>query len=334
MGGPMTDLAPHLTAFLQQHLPNERRFSRHTVQSYTECFRLLVLYAAEQIKVRPCALKIEHFTVALLLAFLESLEKVRNNSVGTRNIRLAAIKSFFRYVEYRVPSCLDHALQVRAIPQKRADKPLIDWLDRTEMQAILDAPDTATVAGLRDRAMLHLCYAAGLRVSELTGLTLDSLSGPGLETIRILGKGRRDRELPLWRETKTVLNEWLDVRPPVNNRYLFLNARGRAMSTDGFAYVLKQHVATAARKVASIKGKRVTPHVLRHSTAMTILHATGDIRKVSLWLGHADIKTTEAYLRASPAEKLAVLEANAPPSIRPGTFSGAKDELMRVLGGN
>ena len=259
MGGPMTDLAPHLTAFLQQHLPNERRFSRHTVQSYTECFRLLVLYAAEQIKVRPCALKIEHFTVALLLAFLEALEKVRNNSVGTRNIRLAAIKSFFRYVEYRVPSCLDHALQVRAIPQKRADKPLIDWLDRTEMQAILDAPDTATVAGLRDRAMLHLCYAAGLRVSELTGLTLDSLSGPGLETIRILGKGRRDRELPLWKETKTVLDEWLDVRPPVNNRYLFLNARGRAMSTDGFAYVLKQHVATAARKVASIKGQAGHP---------------------------------------------------------------------------
>ena len=188
MGGPMTDLAPHLTAFLQQHLPNERRFSRHTVQSYTECFRLLVLYAAEQIKARPCALKIEHFTVALLVAFLEALEKGRNNSVSTRNNRLAAIKSFFRYLEYRVPSCLDHALQVRAIPQKRADKPLIDWLDRTEMQAILDAPDTATVAGLRDRAMLHLCYAAGLRVSELTGLTLDSLSGPGLETIRILGK--------------------------------------------------------------------------------------------------------------------------------------------------
>ena len=287
----MTDLAPHLTAFLQEHLPNERRFSRHTVQSYTDCFRLLVLYAAEQIKVRPCALKIEHFTVALLLAFLESLEKVRNNSVGTRNIRLAAIKSFFRYVEYRVPTCLDLALQVRAIPQKRTDKPLIDWLDRTEMQAILDAPDNGTVAGLRDRAMLHLSYAAGLRVSELTGLTLDSLSGPQLETIRILGKGRRDRELPLWKETKTVLNQWLDVRPPVNNRYLFLNARGRTMSTDGFAYILDKHVATAARKVPAIKDKRVTPHVLRHSAAMAILHATGDIRKVSFVAracGHQD----------------------------------------------
>ena len=229
----MTDLAPHLTAFLRDYLLNERHFSRHTVKSYTECFRLLVLYAAEQTKTRPCALKIEDFTVALLVAFLESLEKGRNNGIGTRNNRLAAIKAFFRYLEYRVPSCLDLALQVRAIPQKRADKPLIDWLDRTEMQAILDAPDTATVAGLRDRAMLHLCYAAGLRVSELTGLTLDSLSGPQLEGIRILGKGRRDRELPLWKETKAVLNEWLDVRPPVNNRYLFLNARGRVMSADG-----------------------------------------------------------------------------------------------------
>ena len=328
----MTDLAPRLAAFLREHLPNERRFSRHTVQSYTDCFRLLVLYAAERAKTRPCALTVEHLTATLVVDFLESLEKDRNNSVGTRNIRLAAIKSFFRYLEYRVPSCLDLALQVRAIPQKRADKPLIDWLDRTEMQAILDAPNTATVAGLRDRAMLHLCYAAGLRVSELTSLTLDSLSCPQLTTIRILGKGRRERELPLWQETKTVLNEWLDVRPPVNYRYLFLNARGRALSTDGFTYILRQHAATAAQSVPSLKDKRVTPHVIRHSTAMTILHATGDIRKVSLWLGHADIKTTEVYLRASPAEKLEILEANAPPSIRPGTFSGAKDGLMRVLG--
>ncbi len=328
----MTDLAPHLTAFLHEHLSNERCFSRHTVQSYTECFRLLVLYASEQVKARPCTLKIEHLTVALLLAFLESLEKDRNNSVGTRNNRLAAIRSFFRYLEYRVPSCLDLALQVRAIPQKRTHKPLIDWLERAEMQAILDAPNVGTVAGLRDRAMLHLCYAAGLRVSELTGLTLDSLSTPQLETIRILGKGRRERELPLWKETKTVLNDWLGVRPAVNLRYLFLNARGRAISTDGFSYVLKQHAAAAARRVPSIRGKRVTPHVLRHSAAMTVLHATGDIRKVSLWLGHADIRTTEMYLRASPAEKLAILGTNTPPSIRSGAFPGVKDSLMRVLG--
>ena len=329
----MNKLAPHLTAYLQEHLPNERGFSRHTVQSYTECFRLLVLYAARQTKTRPCALTVEHLTVKLVVAFLESLEKDRKNCVATRNIRLAAIKSFFRYLEYRVPSCLDLALQIRAIPQKRAEQPLIDWLDRTEMQAIMDAPDTATAAGLRDRAMLHVCYAAALRVSELTTLTLDSLSGPRLESIRVMGKGRRERELPLWKVTKSALAEWLDVRPAVNNRYLFLNARGRAMSPDGFAYILKKHVATAARTRPSLKDKRVTPHVIRHSTAMTILHATrGDVRKVSLWLGHADIKTTEVYLRASPAEKLGILAANAPPSIRPGTFTGANDELLRALG--
>ena len=169
-----------------------------------------------------------------------------------------------------------------------------------------------------------LCCAAGLRVSELTALTLDSLSQPRLESIHILGKGRR--ELPLWSETGTVLSEWLEVRPSVGNRYLFLNARGRALSRDGFGYRLDLHVAAAGRAVPSLAAKRVTPHVLRHSTAMTVLHATGDIRKVSLWLGHADTKTTELYLRASPAEKLEILAANTPPSIRPGKFPGGKGQ--------
>ena len=132
------------------------------------------------------------------------------------------------------------------------------------MQALLDAPDNTTVAGLRDRAMLHLCYAAGLRVSELIALTLGSFSGPRLETIRIIGKGRGERELPLWKETRSVLDAWLDVRPQVNNHYLFLNARGRAMSRDGFAHRLALHVVTAARAVPSIAAKRVTPHVVRH----------------------------------------------------------------------
>ena len=282
---------------------------------------------------RPCNLKIEHLTVALLLAFLETLERDRGNSVGTRNVRLAAIKSFFRYVEFRVPDCLELAMQVRAIPQKVADKPLIDWLEQTEMQAILGAPDPAKIDGLRDRAMLHLCHCAALRVSELTTLTLDSLSGPRLETIRIMGKGRRERELPLWRETRTVLNRWLDVRPAVANRYLFLNAQGRAMGTEGFAYLLRKHVATAAETVPSIKTKRVTPHVIRHSSAMAILHATKDIRKVSLWLGHANIRTTEMYVHASQAERLGILAAGTPPSVRPGTFPGVGDSLLEMLKG-
>ena len=206
----MTDLAPHLSTFLQVHLPNERRVSPHTLQSYTECFRLLVVFASERLGVRPSKLTIEHLAVPLLTAFLEHLETDRKNRISTRNVRLAAIKSFHRYLEYQVPGCLDLALQVRAIPAKIADKPLIDWLGKAEIQAILDAPDPSTPPGLRDRAMLHLCHAAGLRVSELTALTLDSLSGPGLATVRIMGKGRRERELPLWKETGTVLDHWLN----------------------------------------------------------------------------------------------------------------------------
>lgn len=329
----MIDLAPHLSAFLLHHLPNERRYSGHTVQSYTDCFRLLVPYAAERIGVRPCQLKIEHFSVSLIADFLQSLEKQRDNTASTCNVRLAAIKSFFSYLEYRIPSCLELTMQVRTIPPKRADKPLIDWLEASEIQAILDAPPIHSKAGLRDRAMLHLCYAAALRVSELTALSLDSFSCHNRKSIRIVGKGRRERELPLWRETRSVLNEWIAVRPAANNRILFLSQRGQPLSTDGFAYILDRHVATAEKSTPSLKRKRVTPHVLRHSAAMAILHATKDVRKVALWLGHADMKTTEAYLRTSPAEKLEILAAGVPPSIRPGRFSGVSDELMRLLNG-
>ena len=191
----MTDLAPHLSTFLQHYLPNVRQFSRHTVQSYTDCFRLLVLYVSKRKKIRPVKLKIEHFSATMVTEFLETLETERNNTASTRNIRLAAIKSFFRYLEYREPGCLELALQIRAIPQKRTDKPLIDWLDANEMQALLDAPNTATVFGLRDRAMLYLCYAAALRASELLSLRLDSFTSPQMDTVRIMGKGRREREL-------------------------------------------------------------------------------------------------------------------------------------------
>ena len=329
----MTDLAPHLSAFLKQYLPHERNFSRHTVQSYTDCFRLLVLDTAQQLKVRPCQLQIEHFTTAQVTDFLARLQHQRGNRVATSNIRLAAIKSFFRYLEYRLPCCLELALQIRAMPMKRTDKPLIDWLDHAELQALFDAPDPTTSAGRRDRAMLHLCYAAGLRVAEVTTLTLDSLSYPDLNRIRIVGKGRRQRELPLWNATKTALHEWLEVRPEVNHRFMFVNARGRAMGADGFRYILKRHVSAAAQVAPSLQHKKVTPHVLRHSVAMSILQSTGDVRKVSLWLGHADLKTTEMYLRASPVEKLQILQTNTPPSIQPGTFAGVEDQLVRLLSG-
>lgn len=329
----MINLAPHLSTYLQEHLPLERRASEHTVQSYTDCFRMLVIYASERTAVRPCHLKVEHFTAQIVIDFLHSLEKDRNSSASTCNVRLAAIKSFFRYLEYRVPSCLGQAMQIRAIPQKLTKKPLIDWLEPFETQAILNAPKTNTLYGIRDRAMLHVCYAAGLRASELLALSLDSFSGPEMKTLTILGKGRRLRELPLWRETTEVLNDWIALRPSVGTRLIFFSARGQPLSTDGFACILKKHVATAIETTPSLRGKRITPHVLRHSSAMAVLHATKDIRKVSLWLGHEHLKSTEAYLRASPAEKLMILEANASPTVKPGHFTGIKDDLMKLLNG-
>ena len=184
----MTELASHLGVFLREHLPRDRNASRHTVQSYTvqsyaDSFQLLVCFAAERLGVRPCRIEVEQLTAPLILDFLDSLERERNNTIGTRNVRLAAFKSFFRFLEFRVPACLDLARQVHAIPMKRCDEAMVESLNRDEVRVLLDAPDPTTAAGVRDRAMLHLTYAAGLRVSELIGLMYTDLARPHLDTV-------------------------------------------------------------------------------------------------------------------------------------------------------
>jgi site-specific recombinase XerD len=185
--------------------------------------------------------------------------------------------------------------------------------------------------GTRDRAMLHLAYAGGLRVSELVTLQLRDFPDRSLSTVHIMGKGRRERVLPLWKETQFVLRAWLAIRPDAQAAEIFLNANGQPMTRDGFAFRLAEHVKTAATKQPSILGKRVTPHVLRHSCAMHTLAATGDIRKVALWLGHASIQSTETYLRADPEEKLQILAAHGAPAIKPGRFKPPSDALITML---
>ena len=325
----MTALALHLASFLREHLPKERRASQHTCEAYAQSFQLLLGFAAARLKITPAKIEIERLDASLILTFLEHLEKKRGNSVRTRNARLAAINAFFRFLEYRVPSCLDQARRIHAIPMKRTDQALVGYLIRDELQALLDAPDPSTVSGIRDRAMLHLAFAAGMRVSELVGLRLDQIDR-SLSTVHIIGKGRRERVLPLWKETATAVKAWLNVRPASNAPELFLNARGQAMTRSGFEYVLAKHVATASRAAPSIAGKSVSPHVLRHTCAMHTLQATRDVRKVSLWLGHASLQSTEVYLRADPTEKLEALAAMAPPMLKPGRFR-APDKLMAML---
>ena len=326
----MTALAPSLAAFLREHLPCERNASPHTVASYAHAFSLLLRYAANRLGRRPTELTIEDLDPDLILGFLSHVEQDRGNTARSRNARFAAIRSFFRYLEYKVPACLEQALRVRSLPMKKTDKALIDYLTRDEMNALLAAPDCTTVAGLRDRAMLHLTYAAGLRVSELLALQMGDFSDRSLSTVRVLGKGRRERVLPLWKETQTVLRAWIAVRPSVQVQELFVNREGQPLSRDGFAHRLAVHVAAAERKRPTLAEKRVTPHVLRHSCAMHTLEATGDIRKVSLWLGHASLQSTEAYLRVDPAEKLAILASNAAPAVPKGGFR-TPDRLLAML---
>lgn len=305
----MTPIAPLMTCFLREHMPIEQGCSPHTCETYAQAFRLLFVFASKRLGIKPSRICLEQINAALILDFLAHLEEQRGNCAATRNGRLAAIKAFIRYVEFRVPSALAQARQIHAIPSKRHDQGLVRHLTMDEVRAILNAPKTTTRLGIRDRAMLHLCFAGALRVSELVGIPLENLSLQRTPCIRVLGKGRKERCLPLWKETATDIRAWMAVRGTVPVPELFVNAEGGAMSRSGFEYVLGKHVRAARKTCSSLDGRSVTPHQLRHSCALVMLQATRDIRKVALWLGHSDIRTTEIYLRIDPSEKLEAIEA-------------------------
>jgi integrase/recombinase XerD len=326
----MIPIAPHITAFFQQRLPLERGASEHTRDSYAYAFKLLLTYASRRLKVAPSQLAVEQIDAPMVVAFLHDLETTRGNGPSSRNVRLAAIKSFMHFLEYRVPSELEPIRRILAIPFKKTESRLVGHLTVQEIQAILDAPAPTTRAGIRDRAMLHLCYAGGLRVSELIGLRLEDLTLQPDASVLVHGKGRRERWLPLWKTTTVALRAWLAVRGAARVPELFLNARGASLTRSGVEYILRKHVHTARQRCPSLTTKRVFPHLLRHTCALTVLQATKDLRKVSLWLGHAHMQTTEMYTRADPSVKLETLESVIPPRLRSGRFK-ATDTLIALL---
>ena len=260
----MTAIAPHITAFFEERLTLERRASVNTCDSYAYAFQLLLEYASKRLKVSPSRLELEQLDAPLVLSFLKYLETTRANGASSRNVRLAAIKSFMRFMEYRVPSALAQIQRILAIPMKRTDSRLVQHLSTEEIQALLDAPQPIDWGGIRDRAMLHLCFAGALRVSELTGLRLEDLSLQPDVSVLVRGKGRRERCLPLWKQTATALRAWLAVRGAVLVPELFVNARREPMTRSGFEYILEKHVRTASKRCPSLATKRVSPHVLRH----------------------------------------------------------------------
>lgn len=326
----MTPIAPVITRFLREHLPVEKGASSNTCEAYAYTFRLLFEFASARLKVRPSEIHLEQIDMPLVVSFLEHIQRDRGNSASTRNARLAAIKAFIRYVEYRVPSALAQAKQIHAIPSKRYEDRLVKHLPMNEIQAILDAPSVDTRLGIRDRAMLHLCFAGALRVSELVGLPLSNVTLRPAPSIWVRGKGRKERCLPLWKETARDLRAWMAVRGEMAVPELFVSATATAMTRAGFEYILDKHVSLAAAACPSLQGRSVSPHQLRHSCAVLLLKATRDIRKVSLWLGHADVRTTEVYLRIDPSEKLEAIEGLVPPALRRGRFK-PPDALIASL---
>jgi site-specific recombinase XerD len=330
----MTALAPHLTAFMRERLPIVRGASPHTCEAYAYTFQLLLNFASTKLHASPASLSLEQIDASLICEFLDHLRTARHNRPRTRNARLAAIKSFMRVLEYRVPGALEQVAQVLEIPFHRCESKVVRHLTPPEQKALLDVPDPSARMGIRDRAMFHLALSAGLRVSELVGLKMEDLHFDGSYVdILVHGKGRKERHLRLWKSVADTLRTWLSVRGQANVPEVFLNALGGNMTRAGFEYVLARCYALAVKSCPSLQAKRLSPHVLRHTCALTALKATGDIRQVALWLGHASTTSTEIYLELDPLDKLQAIAGVVPPMLKPGKFR-PPDRLIAALRGD
>ncbi|MCA1842429.1 MAG: site-specific integrase, partial [Actinobacteria bacterium] len=326
----MTALAPTLEAFFIDRLARQRGASPHTVAAYRDTFRLLVGYAQDRSGMAPSRLDFADLDAPFIAAFLDHLETERGNSVRTRNARLAAIHSLFRYAALRHPEHASLIARVLAIPAKRHDNALVSYLTGPEVAALLDAPDRATWLGRRDHALLLVAVQCGLRVSELTGLTVgDARLGTGAH-VRCHGKGRKERATPLSADTRRVLQAWMAERGGHPTEPLFPTRQGGALSTDAIEKLVTKHVKAAAKSCLSLRRKRVTPHTLRHSSAMALLSAGLDASVIALWLGHEQVQTTSIYFHADLTMKEKALAMTTPPRSTPGRYT-PPDALLAFL---
>jgi integrase/recombinase XerD len=326
----MSAIAPTLEAFFTDRLVREKKVSSHTVAAYRDTFRLLVCFAERRAKKAPSALQFEDLNATAIAEFLEHLECERHNSVRTRNARLAAIRSFYRYAARRNVEHAELIQRVLAIPQKRYLRTDVSYLDDKEVEALLVAPDDSTFLGRRDRAILQLAVQTGLRVSELTSLTCaDIVFGNGA-FVHCIGKGRKERVTPLTKETVATLRSWTRERAGAPDAALFVSAQGDALGRAGVARLLAKHVRTASKTCASLQTKTVSPHVLRHTAAMRLLHAGVDTSVIALWLGHESVETTMVYIHADLALKERALARTAPVGSPPGRFQPT-DQLLAFL---
>jgi len=307
-----TSLAPLLERFFTQRLMQQRQASPHTISSYRDSFRLLLKFTQQRLHTPPARLTLEEIDAPLIVAFLDHMEKHRGLSARSRNLRLTAIHSFFRYAAFEAPEHAAHIQRVLAIPSKRFTRTQIHFLTRPEVKALLAAPDQRTWFGRRDHAFLLTASQTGLRLSEMTGLTREDVTLSTGAHVRVIGKGRKERCVPLAKPTVAVLKAWLCEPPRGDRHVLFPNARGTRLTPDGVHYLLVRHVKTAATACPSLKGKRVTVHVLRHTMALDLLQGGVDRSVIALWLGHESVETTQIYLEATLAMKEKALSKTKP----------------------
>lgn len=323
-------LPVYVQRFFVERLASQLQASPHTVASYRDTFRLLLRYAADHLGRAPISLQLADVDADLVGGFLSFVEAGRGNSARTRNTRLSAIRSFFTYVAANEPQLLHHCQRVLAMPSKRHEKRTIDYLTRTEIEALIAAPDPSTWFGRRDRTLLLLALQTGLRVSELIHLARsDVVLGTGAH-VRCMGKGRKQRSTPLRKDCVEALRAWLAERGGGGDDPLFVSNRGARLSRDAVERVVRQHAAAASQDCPTLKGKRVTPHVLRHSAAMQLLQNGVDRTVIALWLGHESVETTQMYVHADIQLKERAMAKTQPVTAPAGRYRPS-DDLLAFL---
>ena len=326
----MSTLAPTLQAFFTDRLSNQRHASAHTIAAYRDTWRLLLSFASSRGGVPPSQLDLADLDAELVGAFLDHLETVRGNNPRTRNVRLAAIHSLFRFAALRHPEHANTIARVLAIPPKRTDRALVTYLSEPEVEALLAAPDQGTRAGRRDHALLLVAIQCGLRISELIALSRGDIHlGTGAH-VTCTGKGRKQRTTPLATNTVLTLRSWLNQTKGQPADPLFPSRDHGRLSRDAIEHRLTQHLATAAVCCPTLRSKRVTAHTLRHTCAMRLLHAGVDTTVIALWLGHENVETTKIYLHADLELKERALARTTPPGTRPGRYQ-PPDEILAWL---
>lgn len=319
-----------LERFFTERLMRQRQASAHTIASYRDTFKMLLQFVQKRLRKAPSSLSLEDVDAPLVAAFLDDLEATRGITARTRNLRLTAIHSFFRFASFEAPTHAAQIARVLAVPAKKFSRRLVPFLTRSEVDALLAAPDQRTWFGRRDHALMLLAVQTGLRLSELTSLqTNDIHLGTGAH-VRVMGKGRKERCTPLSKNTRAVLAAWMQEPARAQGQPLFPNARGGRLSAHGVHYLVAKHVAEGGHACPSLKAKRVSPHVLRHTTAMDLLQAGVEQSVIALWLGHESIETTQMYLEANHALKEQMLDKTMPLNGTPGRYR-PDDRLLEFL---